>query len=155
MVLHDTQWANNYQLFLEDSSTIRSASPVEKQYFFASYSTHIAPNLRSLEANFWIWTNVLAAIHPPPGTTVHLHVIEAHRGDYDTEYLFVDTCIRLVGAGLVWHYLEPVHEDRNYRAILLFRGTSLNPATYRTSNGSLDREPMGAWADGNLFGVAG
>ncbi|GMF71817.1 unnamed protein product [Aspergillus oryzae] len=154
MALHVTQWAVNYQLFLDDSSTIRSASPNEKNNFFASYNTRVAVNFQTLEANFWIWTNILAAIHPPPGTRVHLHVREEHQGDYDTEYQFADTRIRLVGAGLVWHYLEPVHDDRDYRAILLFRGTSLNPATYRTQNGLLDREPMGAWADGNLFGVA-
>lgn len=154
MGLHVTQWTTDYQLFIKDSSTVRSAGPTQRRDFFESYNTRVAREFKTLEANFWVWANLLAAIHPPPGTRVRLHVTEEHQEDYDTEYQFVTSRIRLVGAGLVWHYLEPVHKsEMNYRAILLFRGTSLNPATYRTRKGLLNREPMGAWADGNLFGV--
>jgi hypothetical protein len=40
------------------------------------------------------------------------------------------------------------------RAIILFRGTAIHPATYRPKRRWLHTEPMGVWADGNLLSVA-
>jgi len=146
---------NDYSQFLEDSGKIRRACVEDKEAYFRRYNETVARRFTTLEANFHIWANCLSAIHPPQGTVVHLHVDQRYRYDYATHYRFEHTGVHVWAAGCVWHYLEP-HNDPNpnARAILLFRGTAIKPATYRSQRGWLHTEPIGAYADGNISGVA-
>jgi pimeloyl-ACP methyl ester carboxylesterase len=153
-------WAN-YQTFLDASTNIRRASVTEKEAFFHRYNNEVAPRLATLEANFELWAYCLAPAHPPPNTVVNLHVDAARQGDYATQYRFEATQIRVPAAGCVWHCLVPVENPGGHpgavirnRVILLFRGTAQTPATWRSHRGSLHTEPIGAYADGNVFGVS-
>ncbi|KAK4065386.1 hypothetical protein Trihar35433_7506 [Trichoderma harzianum] len=148
---------HNHNNFLEDSGRMRTATSHNKRQYLENYNTYIAPRLHTLEGNFQIWANILAALHLP-GTngTQHADInlnLNPQHPEYDTTYRITDTQVSVLAAGCVWHYLEPVNNPAA-RAILLFRGTATHPAEYRDRKGRLNVEPAGAWADGNFKSVA-
>jgi hypothetical protein len=157
----DHRWIINYRDFLQDSKSAARDNLQRKREYLTQYNTHIAPRLKTPEANFQVWANLLAAIHfPGPDDSptaqhsdISLNIATVDNGNYDTTYRLIDTHISTAVGGCVFHYLEPVN-DANSRAILLFRGTSRNPATYRARDGRLNTEPVGAWTDGNLLSVS-
>ncbi|UKZ83760.1 hypothetical protein TrVFT333_011571 [Trichoderma virens FT-333] len=153
---------NDHDEFLQESSSIRTATSDRKRQYLDDYNDHIATRLKTPEGNFQIWAHILAAIHLP-GTDGDRHAdiklninpqpLEDDDTEYDDTYRITDTRVSVFMAGCVWHYLEPVNK-LNARAILLFRGTASRPAQYRDRDGRLNTEPVGYWADGNLIGVA-
>lgn len=56
---------NNHNTFLEDSGKIRTATSHNKRQYLENYNAYIAPRLHTLEANFQVWANILAAMHLP------------------------------------------------------------------------------------------
>jgi hypothetical protein len=141
-------WDVKYQQFLDDSVTIRGSTDDQKTAFFDRYNSDVAPLLKTVGAAFNTWANLLAAVHPPTGTRVVLKLEAAT--DYAEVYQFAETVVSYA-ADTVFHLLVPSGDSAlNARAILLFRGTALIPASFDDGECT---EPQGFWADTNVGSV--